>query len=1308
MENHVTRISSRLLAIWLAGCSFCTGAVEVAGSLLIDLDAADFKSGAEKWQQHSGGTGIGGDFLAKGTPTRQTISGAQAVVFDGDGDYFIGPITTAALHGAGAKHTVEVWAYQGNIRDQESMVSWGKRWGPDVSFAGFRYGADPDFGAIARWGSSESGFVTLPPPGRWHHLVYTYDGNVQAVYVDGKLDNARPVGLLDAHDMLPIHLGAEICGDLKVEGQFTHFSGAMAKVRIHSGALEPEQVKRNFDEEKRGFPGPVAKPLQQSPMHRFSFNLTAGPAPQGTSVTDSIGGLSAVIRGANAKFTGKAIQLPGGSPATEAYIDFPNGLISSRENLTIEFWETQSGVESWCRILSIGTNNVGEITSPGGTFGGSETLTLFGNVGATQVNRFARSFGSYPNGGPDRNPADYPESDYGVEFHQVITYDRELKEWHWYRNGILMEVIPDREGPTTIDDVNVWLGRSEFSQDNNFRGLFREFRIYNHALSEGEIYGNFMTGPEKLNLGGGVVALNWKPVETGTHSFVNTGSSDHWGTGAGGPHPHGPGSIATFASPLAGDQDIELDVPITLGSLNLGTRSQQGSFTLRSNKMGVITMDSGNTISASILQIPDSPGNFIHTPLILRSETEITNQSANPLMLGGAIRGGGAFVKSGNGTVILTGDGSGHSGELKILAGTLVLGDAGNIGSLAASHFTISNPGCLVLNRSDDIELGSDFSGTGQIIHQGRGKLVLGKTASVTNKGFLDLPDGSGALVSDGVIDGPLAMRADTDVILRGQGKTILYDWLAIGNRNGGSLTIQDSAKVEIKGAGHLNIGDHETGQSVMYMKGGAISCKEFFIGKNAGTSGVVLQSAGDIRKEGMLDSRLGGFSPSDYQVWGAWHMTGGTFSDDWNLQVGAHGIGVMEIDGGSVKVKGFLGIGRFQNDRGHQSHGVLDVKSGSVATTAPNNLLLVGEEGIGVLNIRGKGTVTCANRLIIGAGTIKKPGEGTVNLLAGGTLTTSGISQFNQTDAMGGLNLDGGLLKVGAPTNAFLEGIDSAYVRNGGARIDTNGFDIRINQPLLAPKGNGLLSIPVAGSGTGYLGAPLIEITGGGGMGATAVAELANGSIKSVIVTNPGNNYISPPTVNILGGGNGTGFTLGTPTLVANTGGGLIKTGGGILTLGGVNSYSGLTSVDQGGLHVDGHLAGGVKVAGGAMLGGGGSIEGSVEMAPASVLASDPSNTLTVRGDMAVRGTLVLGTAGSNAGRLVVSGNLDLTGARLTVKTTPAQARSPFHLIASYGSLHGAFSEKEPLPEGYTLDYHYNGHNQIALVATAALPDGQ
>ncbi|MES2476941.1 MAG: LamG-like jellyroll fold domain-containing protein [Verrucomicrobiota bacterium] len=1270
--------------------------------LLVELDARNFENGRERWPQHGLDRGIAGDFVAKGSPTRQSVGGAEAVVFDGDGDYFIGPVTTAALHGAGAPHSVEVWAFQGNVREQESLVSWGKRLGPERSFAGFRYGSDLDFGAIGRWGSSESGFTTVPQPGVWHHLAYTYDGDVQAVYVDGRLDNARSVGVLDAHDMLPIHLGAEIGGDLKLEGSFTHFSGALATVRIYAGALDAEQVKLAYEKERPRFPGLIAKPLLQSPMHRFSFDVAAGAAADGTIVTDSIGGLTAMVRGDGARFNGRCLELPGGSSSQAAYLDFPNGLVSSRENVSIEFWVAQTGVEVWSRILSIGTNLGGEIQGAGGDFSGSETLTLFGNVGAANVNRFARSNGIFPNGGPDRNPAEYPDTDLGREFQQVITYDKALKEWHWYRNAVLMEVIPDGRGSTQLDDVNVWLGRSEFSSDDNFKGRIREFRIYNHALSEGEIYGNLLAGPGMLNLGGNSTALHWAEVEAGKYSYRNRGGSNHWKTGPDGPSPDGPGRIATLASGLRGDQELVIDRPVTLGSLNLGSRSRSGAFRLSSAEAGTLKMASGSSIPATIFQLSGSLGNTIDVPLELSGETEISNASESPLVVSGKILGHGPLVKSGSGSLILSGHGKDFTGEVKIIAGSLLLGDAGSTGSLGASRYTITQPGELIVNRADALELEGSYEGSGNLRLQGGGTVLLAREGKISTSGDVLVHAGAGTFTNDGTIEGPRCLRAQSEVVFGGRSKSRFSAWISVGFGRPGVLVVKDSATVVIEGAGHLNVGDIGSGQSVLRMEGGSMSFKEFFIGKNNGASGVLIQTGGNLIKSGdFLDARLGGFQPGQSQTWGAWRMTGGSYVDDWNLQIGGYGAGVMEVDGGTVSVDGFLSVGRYEDDPQNPGNGVLDVRSGTVTATSPDRLVLVGEDGIGVITLREKGTLICANRMVIGAGTIEKPGEGTVNLLTGGTLVTKGIGQYNQTEAIGRINLDGGLLKAAASSGEFLDFIDHAEVRSGHARINTAGFDIRIAQPLLAPRGQGVVNIPVISPGQGFLAPPVIQINGGGGNGATAFAEVKDGKVQNILITNAGVDYLSAPSVVILGGGSGTGLRLGKPVLGNNRSGGLVKSGEGILTLDGENTFTGVTRVLAGGLSLRGEVAGAVVVAQGATLEGSGRIGKNLTLEKGAILAGGASCALEVMGDAVVKSSWMLGTSG-DAGCMTVHGELDLSGARLQAKMGSGSP-SPVRVIARYGSLKGRFSLEEPLPSGYVLDYRYHGQKQIALVAAAA-----
>ena len=93
------------------------------------------------------------------------------------------------------------------------------------------------------------------------------------------------------------------------------YSGALAKLRNHSGALTAPAKKQNDAAELPSFPALVARPLKQSPLHRPSFNAPAGPAPDGSTLPDSLGGLSAMIRSGGANFPGCAIPLPGGNSA---------------------------------------------------------------------------------------------------------------------------------------------------------------------------------------------------------------------------------------------------------------------------------------------------------------------------------------------------------------------------------------------------------------------------------------------------------------------------------------------------------------------------------------------------------------------------------------------------------------------------------------------------------------------------------------------------------------------------------------------------------------------------------------------------------------------------------------------------------------------------------------------------------------------------------------------------------------------------------------------------------------------------------
>ena len=115
-----------------------------------------------------------------------------------------------------------------------------------------------------------------------------------------------------------------------------------------------------------------------------------------------------------------------------------------------------------------------------------------------------------------------------------------------------------------------------------------------------------------------------------------------------------------------------------------------------------------------------------------------------------------------------------------------------------------------------------------------------------------------------------------------------------------------------------------------------------------------------------------------------------------------------------------------------------------------------------------------------------------------------------------------------GATINNVVGGINEttgAYegVQGFLAAENAVGFAPRV---LLAPEfthqraSNGILSIAVATQGAGYLTAPAVTVSGGGGSGAVVRAILGTGDnagkVVEFIIDNPGSGYTSSPTITI------------------------------------------------------------------------------------------------------------------------------------------------------------------------------------------------
>jgi hypothetical protein len=194
--------------------------------------------------------------------------------------------------------------------------------------------------------------------------------------------------------------------------------------------------------------------------NRWSFSNAPGAAVNGTQVNDLQGTSHAFIRGTGAIFTGGQVDLPGGSSATAPYVDLPNGLLSSLNEITIEGWMTLKGAQTWSRYFDFGTGEAGEIFGPGGGAAGTEYLTLSAQVGGTtNLRRLALRDNNV------EQSADLTDTvAYGTEFHFAVVYKADgnfgQPQLQYYKNGALVGVLNTTFRLQNIQDVNNWIGRS--------------------------------------------------------------------------------------------------------------------------------------------------------------------------------------------------------------------------------------------------------------------------------------------------------------------------------------------------------------------------------------------------------------------------------------------------------------------------------------------------------------------------------------------------------------------------------------------------------------------------------------------------------------------------------------------------------------------------------------------------------------------------------------------------------------------------------------------------------------------------------
>lgn len=516
-----------LLMAALSATSFAQ--LQNAGTLVVEVDATKLPIGPTLWVTNSGS--VGGVFQATGLAANDLPivnsggGGTKGILFDGNNfmEHVSAPGTNGTivpapsqLVGMNPPSSIEVWVVNPTFwpDNGETLVAWGVR---DTSMRNmaFTYSANNDHGAVDRWGGNMP-WAPVPPAGQWHHLVFTFDGSVTRIYADGVLNNSLPVTTVNTTGGTPITLAAQRNADGTPHGgDGTRGSLTIGKVRIHTAALTAEQVLNNYNVDKTNFVfAPQA--LASRPASRYTFNEAATNDAVGLTVADQ--GIApagpATVQGnygtTSASFDGTRVRLGGGSSDVAPYVDLPNGIISSRSaanggagKVSVEGWVNVTAANSWHRLFDFGSTESGELTGPAlpGAAGRNYFMLAqvsvnrdwhqveinnHGHNGGPAVSSF-RAFGLYNNTG----------SGFGLR-HYVVTWDEATDEVLVYENGVLSTRMVSTSKINQIDDVNAWLGRSNWTADQNMAGEYDEFRVYSHVLTPGEVRNNYEGGPDTV------------------------------------------------------------------------------------------------------------------------------------------------------------------------------------------------------------------------------------------------------------------------------------------------------------------------------------------------------------------------------------------------------------------------------------------------------------------------------------------------------------------------------------------------------------------------------------------------------------------------------------------------------------------------------------------------------------------------------------------------------------------------------------------------------------------------------------------
>ena len=215
----------------------------------------------------------------------------------------------------------------------------------------------------------------------------------------------------------------------------------------------------------------------QTLQHEWSFNEPIGS----TTATDSVAGANITLLGSTS-LGGGVLTLPGGSGN---YAQFPNGILSTNNSITIETWLTDNAGQTWSRAWSFG----GSTTGPNNNFSQNNYIDLIPTAGNGTF------WTEFKQGGTVDAEANAPLPT-GTEEYTVVTYDLPSKTARLYLNGVQVAIATAvTVSPASLGfTFNNYIGLDQWN-DSVFNGTFDEMRIWTAPVSQRYLSASAVAGP---------------------------------------------------------------------------------------------------------------------------------------------------------------------------------------------------------------------------------------------------------------------------------------------------------------------------------------------------------------------------------------------------------------------------------------------------------------------------------------------------------------------------------------------------------------------------------------------------------------------------------------------------------------------------------------------------------------------------------------------------------------------------------------------------------------------------------------------